>query len=73
MSDVFRRITLVLIDAKPRTSIDRAVRIMTHEEFATKRPHLPSPVYVNNDRHSDPTIARHQETIIDQQPPEPID
>ncbi|KAF3514201.1 hypothetical protein F2Q69_00006648 [Brassica cretica] len=92
-SDEFRRITLVSIDAKPRTSIDRghpksidvlswtsldntsestasckSVRIMTHEKFAAKHPHPPSLVYVNIDPHSDPTIDRHQETIIDRQP-----
>ncbi|KAF3551889.1 hypothetical protein DY000_02008302 [Brassica cretica] len=46
---------------------------MTHEEFSAKDPHLPSPVYVNFDRHSDPTIDRHQETVIDRQPQAPID
>ncbi|KAF3585690.1 hypothetical protein F2Q69_00027887 [Brassica cretica] len=46
---------------------------MTHEEFAAKHPHPPSPVYVNIDRHSDPVIDRHQETPIDRQPLAPID
>ncbi|KAF3559214.1 hypothetical protein F2Q69_00012793 [Brassica cretica] len=50
----------------------KAMRIMTHEEFAAKHPHPPSPVYVNIDRHSDPTIDRHQETVIDRQPQAPI-
>ncbi|KAF3551886.1 hypothetical protein DY000_02008305 [Brassica cretica] len=51
----------------------KAVRIMTHEEFAAKHPHPPSPVYVNIDRQSDPTIDRHQEIVIDRQPQAPID
>ncbi|KAF3506924.1 hypothetical protein F2Q69_00009432 [Brassica cretica] len=55
------------------TASCNAVRIMTHEEFAAKHPHPPSPVYVNIDRHSDPVIDRHQETPIDRQPPTPID
>ncbi|KAF2582059.1 hypothetical protein F2Q68_00004695 [Brassica cretica] len=55
------------------TASCNAVRIMTHEEFAAKHPHPPSPVYVNIDRHSDPVIDRHQETPIDRQPPAPID
>ncbi|KAF3556227.1 hypothetical protein F2Q69_00011655 [Brassica cretica] len=38
---------------------------MTHEEFAAKHPHPPSPVYVK--------IDRHQEPVIDRQPPAPID
>ncbi|KAF2613013.1 hypothetical protein F2Q70_00012338 [Brassica cretica] len=46
----------------------KAMRIMTHEEFAAKHPHPPIPVYVNIDRHSDHTIDRHQETVIDRQP-----
>ncbi|KAF3565412.1 hypothetical protein DY000_02015296 [Brassica cretica] len=41
-----------------------AVRIMTHEEFAAKHPHPPSPIYVKIDRHSDPVIDRHQETAV---------
>ncbi|KAF3537746.1 hypothetical protein F2Q69_00023535 [Brassica cretica] len=55
------------------TASCKAVRIMTHEEFAAKHPHPPNPVYVNIDQHSDPTIDRHQETIIDRQPPALID
>ena len=55
------------------TASCKAVRIMTHEEFAAKHPHPPSPVYVNIDRHSDPTIDRHLETVIDRQPQAPID
>ncbi|KAF2572992.1 hypothetical protein F2Q70_00002150 [Brassica cretica] len=65
------------------------VRIMTHEEFAAKHPHPPSPVYLKIDRHQEPVIDlhqepvidrhqenvidRHQETVIDRQPPAPID
>ena len=48
-----------------------AVRIITHEEFATKHPHPPSPIYVKIDRHSYPIIDQHQETAIDRQPPVP--
>ncbi|KAF3505369.1 hypothetical protein F2Q69_00041719 [Brassica cretica] len=50
---------------------------MTHEEFAAKHPHTPSPVYVKIhrnqepviDRHYEPVIDQHQETVIDRQPP----
>ncbi|KAF2532787.1 hypothetical protein F2Q70_00029371 [Brassica cretica] len=38
---------------------------MTHEEFTAKHPHQPSLVYVK--------IDRHQEPVIDRQPPAPID
>ncbi|KAF3530609.1 hypothetical protein DY000_02040832 [Brassica cretica] len=55
------------------TASCKAVRIMTHEEFAAKHPHPPSHVYVNIDRHSDPTIDRQQKTVIDRQPQAPID
>ncbi|KAF2620440.1 hypothetical protein F2Q68_00039272 [Brassica cretica] len=41
------------------TASCNAVRIMTHEEFAAKHPHPPSPVYVKIDRQSDPVIDRH--------------
>ncbi|KAF3484593.1 hypothetical protein F2Q69_00053480 [Brassica cretica] len=37
------------------TAFCNAVRIMTHEDLAAKHPHLPSPVYVKIDRHSDPS------------------
>ncbi|KAF3513131.1 hypothetical protein F2Q69_00005725 [Brassica cretica] len=37
---------------------------MTHEEFAAKHPHPPSPVYVKIGRHSYSVIDRHQETDI---------
>ncbi|KAF3582507.1 hypothetical protein DY000_02029967 [Brassica cretica] len=62
---------------------------MTHEEFAAKHPHPPSPVNAKIDRHQEPVIDlhqervidrhqenvidRHQETVIDRQPPAPID
>ena len=39
---------------KESTTSCKAVRIMTHEEFAVKHSHPPSPVYVNIDRHSTP-------------------
>ncbi|KAF2599458.1 hypothetical protein F2Q68_00010003 [Brassica cretica] len=86
-SDEFQQITLVSIDAKPRTSIDRSHptsidvlskisidntyginRILQscydHDSrgVRSKTPTSASPVYVNIDRHSDPTIDRHQET-----------
>ncbi|KAF3576170.1 hypothetical protein DY000_02030530 [Brassica cretica] len=46
---------------------------MNHEEFAARRPHLPSPVYVKIDRQTGPAIDRQRETAIDRQPPAPID
>ncbi|KAF3485223.1 hypothetical protein F2Q69_00052138 [Brassica cretica] len=55
------------------TTSCKAVRIMTHEEFAAKHPHPPSLVYINIDRHSDPTIDRHQKIIIDRKPQAPMD
>ncbi|KAF2572716.1 hypothetical protein F2Q70_00001461 [Brassica cretica] len=57
------------------TASCKAVRIMTHKEFATKHPHPASPVYVNIDRHSDPTIDRQQEIAQTQtlrNPPETV-
>ncbi|KAF3594884.1 hypothetical protein DY000_02023992 [Brassica cretica] len=50
-----------------------AVRILTHEEFAARHPHQPSPVYVKIDRHSDTAVDRQKDNTIDQQPPAPID
>ncbi|KAF3499577.1 hypothetical protein F2Q69_00043125 [Brassica cretica] len=47
------------------TSSCNVVRIMTHEEFAAKHPHPPSPVYVKIDWHTGPAI--------DREPPAPID
>ncbi|KAF3560148.1 hypothetical protein F2Q69_00012614 [Brassica cretica] len=47
------------------TASYNAVRIMTHEEFAAKHSHPPSPVYMKIDRQSDPVIDRHQEPVWD--------
>ncbi|KAF3502653.1 hypothetical protein F2Q69_00043213 [Brassica cretica] len=41
-----------------------AVRIMTHEEFAEKHPHPPSPFYVKIDRPHDPAVDRHRSTPL---------
>ncbi|KAF3513760.1 hypothetical protein F2Q69_00007147 [Brassica cretica] len=49
------------------------VRIMTHEEFAEKDPHPPSPFYVKIDRPHEPAIDRQRETDIDRYPSPPID
>ncbi|KAF2610370.1 hypothetical protein F2Q70_00011684 [Brassica cretica] len=49
------------------------VRIMTHEEFPTCPTHLPSPLYVNIDRQTEPTIDQQRETTTDRQPPATID
>ncbi|KAF3611521.1 hypothetical protein DY000_02048169 [Brassica cretica] len=61
-----------MMPAESTTSCN-AVRILTHEEFAAKHPHPPSPIYVSIDRQTDPAIDRHRETAIDRQPPIPID
>ncbi|KAF3592999.1 hypothetical protein DY000_02020999 [Brassica cretica] len=50
-----------------------AVRIMTHEEFAEKHPHPPSPFYVKIDRPHEPAVNRQRETDIDRPPSPPID
>ncbi|KAF3494861.1 hypothetical protein DY000_02052552 [Brassica cretica] len=58
-----------------------AVKILTHEEFAAKHPHPPSPDKVriarradtSIDRHRESSIDRHSEAAIDRQPPVPID
>ncbi|KAF3605797.1 hypothetical protein DY000_02048510 [Brassica cretica] len=50
-----------------------AVRIMTHEEFAEKHPHPPSPFYVKIDRRHEPAVDRQRETDIDRPPSPPID
>ncbi|KAF3551717.1 hypothetical protein DY000_02007239 [Brassica cretica] len=55
------------------TASCNAVRIRTHEEFAARHPHQPSPVYVNIDQQSGPAIDRQRETAIDRKPPAPID
>ncbi|KAF3526401.1 hypothetical protein F2Q69_00047309 [Brassica cretica] len=49
-----------------------AVRIMTHEEFAEKHPHPPSPFYVKIDRPLEPAVDRQRETDIDRPPSPPI-
>ncbi|KAF3561980.1 hypothetical protein DY000_02016307 [Brassica cretica] len=41
-----------------------AVQIMTHEEFAEKHPHPPSPFYVKIDRPHDPAVDRHRSTPL---------
>ncbi|KAF3540414.1 hypothetical protein F2Q69_00023260 [Brassica cretica] len=53
------------------TASCNAVRILTHEEFAARHTHPPSPVYVKIYRHSDPIVYRQKETAIDRQPPAP--
>ncbi|KAF3533030.1 hypothetical protein DY000_02040916 [Brassica cretica] len=63
------------------TTSCNAVRILTHEEFATKHPHPPSPDKVriarraetSIDRHGECIIARQTEAAIDRQPPAHID
>ncbi|KAF3488494.1 hypothetical protein F2Q69_00053452 [Brassica cretica] len=55
------------------TASCNAVRILTHEEFAARHPHPPSPVYVKIDRQSNTPVDRHHETSIDRQPLAPID
>uniref|UniRef100_M4ETZ6 Uncharacterized protein n=1 Tax=Brassica campestris TaxID=3711 RepID=M4ETZ6_BRACM len=46
---------------------------MTHEEFAEKHPHPPSPFYVKMDRPHEPAINRQRETDIDRLPSPSID
>ena len=63
------------------TASCNAVRILTHEEFAAKLPHLPNPDNVritrrddtSIDRHGESTIAQQTEAAIDRQPTAPID
>ncbi|KAF3589237.1 hypothetical protein F2Q69_00030230 [Brassica cretica] len=96
--DEFRRITLVSIDTRyrtsidipqhksvdrnSRTSIDNAYGVnrilqcredLTHEEFAAKHRHPPSPDNYRIDRHANSNIDRHAEANIDRQPSSPID
>ena len=47
--------------------------ILTHQEFAAKHPHPPSPDRVRIDRHANSNIDRHSEANIDRQPSPPID
>ncbi|KAF3536803.1 hypothetical protein F2Q69_00022806 [Brassica cretica] len=46
--------------------------ILTHEEFAARYPHRPSPVYVKIDRQSNTPVDRQYGSTIDRQPPAPI-
>ncbi|KAF2609675.1 hypothetical protein F2Q70_00012109 [Brassica cretica] len=46
---------------------------MTHEEFAEKHPHPPSPFYVKINRPHKPALDRQRETDIDRPPSLPID
>ncbi|KAF2611108.1 hypothetical protein F2Q70_00011538 [Brassica cretica] len=63
------------------TASCNVMRILTHEEFASKHPHPPSPENVriarradaSIDRHGESTIARQTEASIDRQPPAPFD
>ncbi|KAF2575815.1 hypothetical protein F2Q70_00002025 [Brassica cretica] len=50
-----------------------AVRIQTHEEFAAKHPHPPSPFYNKIDRSVDPTIDRQSESDVDRHNTLPMD
>ncbi|KAG5375972.1 hypothetical protein IGI04_040568, partial [Brassica rapa subsp. trilocularis] len=50
-----------------------AVRILTHEEFAAKHPHPPSPFYDKIDRPVEPTIDRQSEYAVDRHNTPPID
>ncbi|KAF3582729.1 hypothetical protein DY000_02030732 [Brassica cretica] len=54
------------------TASCNAVKILTHEEFAAKHPHPPSPDNVRIDRHANSNIDRHTEANIDRQPSLPI-
>ncbi|KAF2583502.1 hypothetical protein F2Q68_00005089 [Brassica cretica] len=53
------------------TASCNAVKILTHEEFAAKHPHPPSPDNVRIDRHTNSNVDRHSETSIDRQSPTP--
>ena len=50
-----------------------AVRILTHEEFAAKHPHPPSPFYEKIDRSVKATIDRQSEPDVDRHNTPPID
>ncbi|KAG5388773.1 hypothetical protein IGI04_030314 [Brassica rapa subsp. trilocularis] len=50
-----------------------AVRILTHEEFAAKHPHPPSPFYDKIDRSVEPTIDQQSESDVDRHNTPPID
>ncbi|KAF2581625.1 hypothetical protein F2Q68_00004856 [Brassica cretica] len=55
------------------TASCNAVKILTHEEFAAKHPHPPSPNKVLIDRHANSNVDRHSEANIDRQQSPPID
>ncbi|KAF2598151.1 hypothetical protein F2Q68_00011573 [Brassica cretica] len=55
------------------TASFNAVRILTHEEFAAKHPHPPSPDNVRIARRDDTSIDRHGESNIAQQTEAAID
>ncbi|KAF3568835.1 hypothetical protein DY000_02016044 [Brassica cretica] len=55
------------------TSSCNAVKILTHEEFAAKHPHPPSPDNVRIDQHTNNNVDRHSEANIDRYPSPPID
>ncbi|KAF2551354.1 hypothetical protein F2Q68_00034457 [Brassica cretica] len=55
------------------TAFCNAVKILTHEEFAAKHPHPPSPDNVRVDQLANNNIDRHSEANIDRQPSPPFD
>ncbi|KAF3545174.1 hypothetical protein DY000_02005963 [Brassica cretica] len=55
------------------TASCNAVKILTHEEFAAKHPHPPSPDKVRIDRHANSKVDRYSEANTDRQPSPPID
>ncbi|KAF2531152.1 hypothetical protein F2Q70_00029705 [Brassica cretica] len=55
------------------TASCNAVKILTHEEFAAKHPHPPSPNNVRIDRHANNKVDRYSKSNIDRQPSPPID
>ncbi|KAG5410747.1 hypothetical protein IGI04_007066 [Brassica rapa subsp. trilocularis] len=59
--------------ASAKSTDCNAVRILTHEEFAAKHPHPPSPFYDRIDRSVEPTIDRQSESDVDRHNTPPID
>ncbi|KAF2575035.1 hypothetical protein F2Q70_00002759 [Brassica cretica] len=55
------------------TASCNAVKTLTHEEFAAKHPHPPSPDNVRIDRHTNNNVDRHTEASIDRYPSPHID
>ncbi|KAF2592052.1 hypothetical protein F2Q70_00043411 [Brassica cretica] len=51
------------------TTSCNVVKILTHEEFATKHPHPPNSDNVRIDRHANINVDRHSEANIDRQLP----